>query len=120
MEKKIPRPADGILIAAVAALALVLWLLQGGGEGTRILVRLEGETVASYDLDRDGEYRIETPYGYNVLTVKDGHACVTQSDCSGGDCMKQELSRVGEAAACLPHKLVFEILGEDGLDAVSY
>ena len=55
-------------------------------------------------------FAVETPDGWNTVTV-DGHTiAVTDADCHDKICVKTgAISQKGEVIACLPHKLIIEI-----------
>ena len=91
-------------------------------EGGQAVVYVDGEASATYSLEQDGEYEIETDGGRNVLVIKDGEADMTEADCPDGLCVKQHsISKNGETIVCLPHKVVVEVISaeESGLDAVT-
>ena len=78
-----------------------------------ITVTVEGKTVGSYPLSEDLEKEIVTPYGKNVIVIKDGHAQITFADCPDGICSSHRpIKKNGENIICLPHKLVVVISGE--------
>ena len=65
--------------------------------------------------------KIYGTYGYNELTIKDGKAGVTASDCKNQVCVhSMAISQNGQSIICLPHKLIIQITGsgEKQMDAV--
>lgn len=86
------------------------------------VVKVDGEIVKSIDIKEDSVIKIETPYGYNVITVEGGTICVSESDCNGKDCVLfGKTSVANRHIICLPHHLDVYLLN-DGLntDAVSH
>ena len=112
--------ADVALIAALLALSALL-LLFPRGKGETVTVCVDGETVAKLSLAEDCDYPVQTPYGYNLLTVRDGRAAIAEADCPGGDCLSGTVSRAGECLVCLPHRLLVRVDGaaEGAPDAVT-
>ena len=63
------------LSIAVVCAGLSIWLLGGKAE-TTAEVYSDGKLVQTIDLAVDGEYRIESGGGWNVLTVSGGKIAV--------------------------------------------
>lgn len=88
-------------------------------EGTYVEVVKEGVVTERYALVTETEVTITTPYGVNILQIKDGYASVIDADCPDKLCVKQSrISKNGESLICLPHKLVIQITGSDERNAV--
>ena len=104
--------ASGLLIAALAALALMpLFFAPGKTSSAREAVIAVGdEIVRRVPLDREEEIEIVTPNGKNQIAVKKGAIRVKDADCPAKICVKHgAISEAGETIACLPHKLLIEI-----------
>ena len=120
------KKADKILLAVITLSAAVFLLaglalrLSETGAGV-IAVYTDNEKTAEYSLAGDGIYEIKTAYGYNILTVKNGEAYISESDCPGGDCRKMKVSAGGGSIICLPHHLVIkaEDAGTEDIDAIA-
>lgn len=117
MEKSIRSKIkwDVILISILLLVAVAAFLIVNftGNDGMNITVTVEGKTVGSYPLSEDLEKEIVTPYGKNVIVIKDGHAQITFADCPDGICSSHRpIKKNGENIICLPHKLVVVISGE--------
>ena len=112
------KKRDIIFICSIVAVALVLlavfFLLRE--DGSYVVVRVDGEEVARYYLDHDGEYALNG--GTNILKIEDGEAWIIEADCpqiSGKKCTAQgKISKTGEVITCLPNKLTVTVYGEDG------
>ena len=103
----------GLLIAAQKAFST--------DEAVQVMVSVDGKSYGAYSLKQEQVIRIETEYGYNELTIKDGKAGVTASDCKNQVCVhSMAISQNGQSIICLPHKLIIQITGsgEKQLDAV--
>lgn len=92
--------------------------LLSGRDTAYVTVRENGKVIATYPLDRDFETVIETEYGSNTLSVKDGVCRVTDSDCPNGDCLKMKIDKNGGMIVCLPHRLSVTAENSDA-DAVT-
>lgn len=103
---------------ALALLVLTLVLLPGGG-ATWAEVWSDGTLVCRVDLSIPQSFRVQSPYGYNVVTVRDGGICVSEADCSGNDCVHTGLRSGGAPIICLPHRLVIRFSAQSGPDAVT-
>ena len=103
----------GLLIATQKALST--------DGAVQVVVNVDGKSYGVYSLKREQVIRIETEYGYNELTIKDGKAGVTASDCKNQICAhSMAIAQTGRNIICLPHKLIIQITGsgEKQMDAV--
>ena len=64
-------------------------------------------------------FTVDSPYGSNTVTIQNGAIAVTQSDCPGGDCIQTGWRQGGQPIVCLPHRLVVQLSGGGGPDAVT-
>ena len=128
------RPADGLhiygadamktrfwillfLSIAVVCAGLSIWLLGGRAE-TTAEVYSDGKLVQTIDLAVDGEYRIESGGGWNVLTVSGGKIAVTSASCPTQDCVHHAAADHGAPIVCLPNRLVVQFSTPSELDAL--
>lgn len=107
-----------LILGAILAVSLALWLLPGKNAGSA-QVLVDGELVRTVSLSRDESFRVETPDGYNVVTVESGRIAVTESDCPGHDCMELGWQAGGRPIVCLPHGLVIRFVEAGDLDSLS-
>lgn len=109
------------LLAAGAILAAAVWLNRT--PGAQVTVTVDGRETASFPLEGETEYLIETSEGTNLLVISGGEARLWEADCPDRLCVKQGAIRyAGDSIICLPHKVVIEIRGGetgDGLDAMA-
>ena len=111
-----------IVIVSLLFISLIIFLCinLSKTEGAFVEVKVAGEVVGTYALDTDGVYSLNG--GSNTLTIKDGVAYMTYSDCPDHTCEKVGKVRyVGESITCLPNKLTIVVVGKtgDGVDLVS-
>ena len=108
-----------LLFAAVLiCVLLILYLIQTAGRrekaeepGRKAVIQIDGETVHTMRLDQDETFRVQTEDGhYNIVTVRDGCAEVSEADCENQVCVNtKEIRYPGEVIACLPHHLIVYI-----------
>lgn len=104
-----------ILIFLAAALAAFLWLVQGQGRGKEVEISINGKVTVVYSLAEDRQITIQGTGGSNVLTIRQGKAEMTKADCPDGICVKHKaIGQTGETIVCLPHKVVVEVIGNQG------
>ena len=108
------KKAD-IILAVVLLVIGALGLLAfrpAEASGAYAVITVDGEVLEKLPLDTDQGRIIETGYGTNTITIKDGCAFVAESDCRGGDCVRMgKISREGQMIVCLPHHLTVLIEG---------
>ena len=114
--------ADILAIALVAALAIlvsiIFWTSVGSEEGSMVMIYQEGKLVQELSLEKDTEVVIEGDYE-NVVTVKDGKAAITKSDCPGTDCVHSGwIHEAGRSIVCLPNRVELRIEGASEVDFV--
>lgn len=89
-----------------------------------IQVTVNGKLYGTWKLNTPQTITINTPYGKNVISIKNSTAYVNEADCPNRDCLKQKpVSNSGDTVVCLPHKLVVEGKsknGNSGIDTVAY
>lgn len=102
----------GILVAALAA-----WIIMEvtKTEGTQVVVRINGEEVATYPLDVDGQFELNG--GTNILCIENGKAFLIDATCPDHLCVKQgAISFNGETITCLPNRLTVTVTGGEDPD----
>ena len=107
MKKKDLLLLAGLLLAA--GLAALILMAGRRGEAGAVTVRVDGQVVGIWSLAEDREEDIDTEYGHNHLSIRQGAAYMTEADCPDGYCMQQKkITGIGETIVCLPHRLVVE------------
>ena len=105
------------LLLAVGALLVMNFTRVEGAYAEAVI---DGEAVGKYPLAVDGVYPLNG--GTNTLTVKDGFAFMSYSDCPDHTCeVTGKVKHVGQTIVCLPNHLTITIVGEsdDSVDFVS-
>lgn len=123
--KRGDRVMFGIFAFLVAAGACVLaWRAFAPRSELTAVVISGGRTVRRIKLSGAAPETFAVKYGagWNLITVKDGMIAVTGADCPDRECVKRGwLTKPGESAVCLPHRLVVRIEGgEPAVDGTAY
>lgn len=116
------RKKDFIVIAGILLIALIafLFLELSKEEGSSVVVRVNGEVVATYSLEKNAQYTLNN--GTNILCIEDGKAYLVDANCPDHLCVKQgAITYNGETITCLPNKLTVTIINdkEPSVDLVS-
>ena len=106
-----------ILGAAFLLLAgLTAWQYLGAKPAARAEVWVDGVLKQTLDLSADGEYRIESAEGWNLLTVFDGKIAVTAASCPDADCVRCGPQNSGPPIVCLPNRVSIRFTDSGGVD----
>ena len=113
---------DFLAIAIVAVIAIlvsvVFWTSIGDEEGSMVSLYQDGTLIQEIPLDSDTEFVIEGAYE-NVVTIRDGKAAITKSDCPGSDCVHSGwIYEAGRSIVCLPNRVELRIEGASEVDFV--
>ena len=107
----------GAVFLVLAAAAAVQHL--GAKPAAAAQVYVDGALREPLDLSRDRVLRVETDYGWNEITVRDGRVCVTAASCRDGDCIRCGAKHSGAPIVCLPNRLSIRFTDDGGLDGVA-
>ena len=109
-----------LLLAAVflALAGIVVWQYFGVKPAGTAEVWADGQLVRTLDLSADGEYRVETERGWNVVSVSGGKVAVTAASCPDGDCVRCGQRNSGPPIVCLPNRLSIRFSDPGELDGV--
>ena len=113
---------DIIVIAAVLLASLAFLLVSDllRTDGAYVEITLDGEHVGKHPLAVDGVYELNG--GTNTLTVKDGAAFMSYSNCPDHTCENTgKIKYVGQTIVCLPNRLTVTVIGtsDNSVDLVS-
>lgn len=110
--EKLLSKTDIFLLVVIAVTCAVagMFLIFGRDKGKQITISVDGKVIHTMELEKDGEYMVETEKGTNLVIIENGEAFVREADCPDRVCVKHKsISETGETIICLPHKLVVEI-----------
>lgn len=110
--------AIGIVAVIAILVSVIFWTNVGSKEGGVVSIYKEGALIKEISLDSDAEFVIEGDYE-NVVTIKDGKAAITKSDCPGADCVHSGwIHEAGRSIVCLPNRVELRIEGASEVDFV--
>ena len=115
------KKRDFILIAIILAMAITLfgvYLIVNNEEGAYVVVRVNGEEVAKFILNKNGEYSLNG--GTNILRIEDGKAYLIYANCPDHRCVKKgKIYKSNQTITWLPNKLTVTVYGaEECVDLV--
>ncbi len=114
------KKKDVILMGGILVIALALFLvmhLTRSEAGNQIQITVDGTVYGTYSLAKDQVIEVEKNDFYNRIRIQDGEAYMEEANCPDGYCEEQgKISGRTQTIVCLPHKLVVEVLDEDGLE----
>ncbi|MBO4889073.1 MAG: NusG domain II-containing protein [Firmicutes bacterium] len=110
MERKYTDRKDLFLIISLLITAGLLYLLLSGKPSSSVCeICLDGEVIQTVSLTEDTTF---SPEGIPEITleIRNGKIRFLSSDCPDQICVKSGfISRPGEYAVCLPHRLMIRI-----------
>ena len=108
-----------LLIFGTLALvcAAALFLLRPA-QAAQAQIRSDGKLIASVDLSKDAEYRIDYGDDWNLVVVQGGKIRVESASCDNQDCVRRGAANGGAPIVCLPNRLVIEFSEGSDLDAL--
>ena len=106
-----------LLGGIILVCAVLSALLLGGGQADYAEVYSDGKLLYTMDLRLNREETVQSEFGTNVITVKDGAIAVTHADCPDGYCMRRGFCSGGTEIVCLPNRLVIRFGAQQEIDA---
>ena len=108
------KKKDFILIGIILLIIIASFILVGAlsKDGAYVVVRVDGEQVAKYSLQEDGEYQLNG--GSNLLRIEQGKAYLIYADCKDKLCVKHgKIDKSGQTITCLPNRLTITVYESD-------
>ena len=109
-----------ILLVVVLAVSTAAFFAVRSEDGENRVVRIyqDGNLIDELPLGKDREIEIAGQYR-NTVTILDGKAAITDSDCPGEDCVHSGwISGAGRSVVCLPNRVEIRIVGQSDVDFV--
>jgi hypothetical protein len=114
--------ADFLLLVTLGGVTGLLGRHAVGAEGSHAEVFVGTRRVAFLPLAQAGAYPITGAQGTAVIEVADGRVRVRHAPCRDKRCQHMGwLGRAGEAAVCVPGRLMVRVSGQNqsGADAIA-
>ncbi len=106
----------GVCGAAVLLCGALLWVQSGQSPlaNARVVVSVDGKTVAEAPLNQDQEIPVLSDYGTNVVRIEGGAVYMLSSSCEDQDCVHQGKLTLenhtqrflGNLILCLPNRVI--------------
>ena len=109
-----------ILLVLILAVATMAFFAVGEDDAENRIVQVyqDGRLVEEWPLDENREILISGQYE-NTVSILDGKAAITDSDCPGRDCVHSGwISGAGRSIVCLPNRMEIRIVGKSEVDFV--
>ena len=124
LSDKFMKNITWILAGGILAIAVLLFVISQvfSINSDQVVVLIDGMEQGTYSLEENADIRVETEDGYNILTIKDGQAYVSEADCENQVCVHtRPISKMGGQIVCLPHRVIIRLKAtEKGeIDAVT-
>ena len=109
-----------LLLGAVFLIlaGLALWQSLSAKPAGSAAVYADGVLARTIDLSAEGEYRVESAEGWNLLTVQDGKLAVTAASCPDGDCVRCGPRNSDPPIVCLPNRVSIRFTEAGEIDGV--
>ncbi|WP_040950738.1 NusG domain II-containing protein [Gorillibacterium massiliense] len=109
----------GVIVLAIAAFFLVPKFTHHNtpASGARYAkITIDGDHYKTVELTKEAsELDIKSKYGYNILKIYNNGAQMIDADCPDKVCLTFGfVSKVGQTIVCLPHRVLVEIVDENG------
>ncbi len=105
-------------IAFLLLAGIVAWQYLSAKPAGQAEVWADGTLVQTINLSTDGEYRVESAEGWNLLTVRDGKLAVTAASCPDGDCVRCGARNSDPPIVCLPNRVSIRFSEAGAVDGV--
>ena len=113
------KKADIILALVIIIIGLVgtfylTFSIDNDMKNGQVIIHVNEEYYGSYPLDKDRVITVKEGDHINKITIKDGYAQMSFSNCPNHDCMEQgKIKDSSKAIICLPNKVVVEVVSQD-------
>lgn len=111
------KKMDYVFAIVIVLISFAIWVgtFAFMKSGSYVRVWHEDELIGQFDLNKNGEYKISVSDDeYNILSIQNGSAVIKEANCPDRICAGQRaISKNGETIICLPHKLVFRVVGNE-------
>ena len=115
-----PQKGDFLAVALViviAALTILAYLPKHHSAST-VQIFQDGQPVRELSLSADETFLITGSYT-NEISIRDGKAAITASDCPGEDCVHSGwINTPGRSIVCLPNRVEIRIAGDSDVDFI--
>lgn len=100
---------DFILIISIITLCIISYLLlYSGDEGNNVEIYVDGDIIATYNLNEDRTVPVDNNRGgLNTVVISNGTVYMEQANCPNKICMDEgHISHDGETICCAPNGIM--------------
>ncbi len=107
-----------IALALVLCLLFSALLLLSQDTADRAEVWSDGVLLYTLPLSVDTAVTVESRWGMNTVTVRDGKIGVTEATCPDHYCMHRGFRKKGLQIVCLPNRLTIQFVRQQEVDGI--
>lgn len=108
-----------IIVAGMITACIISLIVMRQHEGFTVNVYVKDSLYKSVSLSENTTFTVDTEYGSNQVTVKDGVAYMSDADCPDKTCMSMgKIKYDNQSIVCLPHRVVVTIEGKEEYDVI--
>lgn len=97
------KKGDICLIISVV-IFLVMWFIPKE-QGEEAAIYVDGKIYKRIPLEKDCEINVNSGFGENTVSVKNGTVTIIHADCPDKLCEKEKIDSSGGSIVCLPNRL---------------
>ncbi len=108
---------DIVLVCVILALCVILPLIFVNDEKNENTVVVSVDGVKTHEISLFEDTVFSPDGGHTYVTVRDGEAFISKSDCPDGLCMKmRKADSNGGSVICLPNRVSVSVKGQDATE----
>ena len=104
-----------VIILTIAAAGALINVVMHRKPAVTVEVQVDGEVVATYDLNKDTDVVIDGYQGgTNHLIIQDGMVWISEASCPDKVCIHQgKVSLNGDLIVCLPNRMIARVVAPE-------
>ncbi len=110
-------------VVVILGLAVILFMNLTKEEGSKVIIKVDGEVYDTLYLSKDTSYTVELEDGtYNTFEIKGGYVDMLDASCPDKLCVNQRHIHFNkETIVCRPNRVILEIDSPEtsGVDAIA-
>ena len=117
------KSGDIIIAVIILVLTAFLLMLPSSGRENFVVIYLDGDEYARYNLSQTTKsiVEVESKYGQNTVAIENGNVYVTKSSCKDKlEISAGQINKKGQTLVCLPNRVVVTIEGGKQIDATTF
>jgi heptaprenyl diphosphate synthase len=104
-------PADTVAVIVLLACTMLSFVIVPGSTGSKVVIQVDGRTVATMDLRTNGDLTVPGFAGRLRVEVREGKVRVAEAQCPNKICVRTGWRSMGDdVIVCVPNRTVIRIL----------